>query len=243
MPWVFKGTPKGYGKGYGKGWGGGGKGGGGKGYRTPQAPEALPDDYVATPGVTYTGTVMAYYKFQGYGFITPDQAGVIPNDKVFVFWKNINSTDRYPALLKDAKVQFTIAEVEKQGVKTLQAENVCEVGGGAITIQDETDAKKVFVGGQNLRYTGTLKFFLPKQGYGYIKIDPGYQYDKEGVPEEIRAEAAEMNCGGQNPGYAEDLKVEFGIWVTTKGAFKAYNVTLPGGAPMPVAPPPAPAPA
>ena len=47
-----------------------------------------------------------------------------------------------------------------------------------------------------VRYTGTLKFFVPKRGYGYIKIDEGFQYDKEGVPEEIRVETAEMNAGG-----------------------------------------------
>merc|ERR1711948_196599 len=150
-------------------------------------------------------------------------------DKVFAFWRNIKTADRYPTLMKDMQVQFTLQVVEKQGVKTLQADNITAPGGAPIAVQTENDTKKDFVGGQNLRYTGTLKFFLPKQGYGYIKIDPGYQYDKEGVPEEIRVETDEMNCGGANPGYAEDLKVEFGIWVTTRGAFKGYNVTLPGG--------------
>lgn len=28
----------------------------------------------------------------------------------------------------------------------------------------------------------------------------------------------------------KDIQVEFGIWKTQKGAFKAYNMTLPGGA-------------
>jgi len=230
MPWVWNGAPKG--KGWGKGWGGG-KGGGSKG--GGKKPQALPEGYEANPAVTYTGTVTAYYKFQGYGFITPDETGVIPNDKVFVFWKNIVTTDRFPSLSKDEKVQFTVAVVEKQDVQTLQAENVALPGGAPVSVQDDLDVKKEYVGGQNLRYTGTLKFFLPKQGYGYIKIDAGYEYDKEGVPEEIRVESDEMNCGGGNPAYAENLKVEFGIWVTPRGAFKGFNVTLPEGAPMPAA--------
>jgi len=229
MPWVWKGAPKGFGKGwgYGKGWGKG-YGGGGK-----SKPQAVPDDFVADPAKVYEGTVTTYYKFQGYGFITPDTPGTVPGDKVFVFWKSIKTEDRYPSLTKDTKVQFNLAVVEKQGVKTVQAENVCAPGGGMIAVQDESDQKKSFVGGQSLRYTGKLKFFLPKQGFGYIKIDPGYQYEVEGVPEEIRVEAAEMNCGGGNPAYAADVQVEFGIWVTTRGAFKAYNVTLPGGKTLP----------
>jgi len=233
MPWVWKGAPKGCGKGWGKGWSGdgGGKGKGGK------KPQALPEDYEVKTDVVYTGTVAAFYKFQGYGFITPDEEGAIPGDKVFVFWKNILTSDRFPSLAKDQKVQFNVAMVEKQGVQTLQAENVAMPGGAPVAVQDEVDTNKEYVGGQNLRYTGTMKFFLPKQGYGYIKIDPGFQYDKEGVPEEIRVEADEMNCGGGNPAYAENLKVEFGIWVTPRGAFKGYNVTLPEGVPFPVAVP------
>jgi len=223
MPWVWKGYPKGWGK---------GGGGGGKG---KSRPAAVPDDFQLNPAAVYTGSVSAYYKFSGYGFIVPEQLGVIPNDKVFVFWKNIKTQDRYPTLMKDMQVQFTLQVVEKQGVKTLQADNVSMPGGGMISVQQENDTQKTFVGGQNLRYTGTLKFFLPKQGYGYIKIDPGYQYDREGVPEEIRVETDEMNCGGGNPDQAEDLKVEFGIWVTSRGAFKGYNVTLPGGGPLPAA--------
>jgi len=239
MPWVWKGYPKGWGKGGfggGKGFGGkGGGNGGGKGYSN--RPQALPETFEVNPTTVYTGTVITYYKFQGYGFISPDQKGVLPNDKVFVFWKNIQSTDRFPSLLKDSQVQFTVSVVEKRGVKTLQAENICGLGGVPISVQDEVDQKKTFVGGQNLRYTGTLKFFSPKQGFGYIKIDAGFQYDKEGVPEEIRVEQQEMNCGGGNPDYIENLKVEFGIWVTQKGVFKGYNVTLPGGVPLPAAEP------
>uniref|UniRef100_A0A7S2D7H5 CSD domain-containing protein n=1 Tax=Alexandrium andersonii TaxID=327968 RepID=A0A7S2D7H5_9DINO len=234
MPWVWTGGKGSWGKGKGwggyKGGGGGGKGGGGKGGNRPPP---LPEDFQVDPSIKYTGTVIAYYKFQGYGFISPDQQGVLPNDKVFVLWKSINSGDRYPFLTKEMKVQFSVQIVEKNGERDLQAAEVCLVGGAPIMLQDETDGKKTFVGGQNLRYTGTLKFFIPKQGYGYIKIDPGYQYDKEGVPEEIRAETTEMNCAGANPKYMEDVEVEFGIWVTAKGNFKAYNVTLRGGAPLP----------
>jgi len=237
MPWIWAGDGNkgygkgggGWGKGGGKGWSGGGKGGGGG---TGAKPQALPEGFVADTEKTYTGTVSGYYKFNGYGFITPNEKDALPAEKVFVHWKSISTADRYPSLAKDQVVTFKVQMVEKSGVQTLQAVNVAGESGEPLMVQDEADDKKTFVGGKNLRYTGTLKFFVPKRGYGYIKIDPGYQYDKEGVPEEIRVETAEMNCGGGNPKYATDVKVEFGIWVSKKGAFKGYNCTLPGGAPL-----------
>ena len=209
MPWVWMGDKgKGWGKGggYGKGgWGKGGKGWGksGGGGDRPK-PQALPDDCVVDEEKMYSGVVSAYYKFNGYGFITPDDKDALPSEKVFVHWKSITTSDRFPSLLKDQAVAFKVAKVEKHGVQTLQAKLVTMPGGEAVSVQDESDEKKTFVGGKNLRYTGLLKFFVPKRGYGYIKIDPGFQYDKEGVPEEIRVETAEMNCGGGSPKYMTD---------------------------------------
>lgn len=217
------------------GWGGGWTKGSWGGKAGWSKPPALPDGFEVDPGRIFIGTTITYYTFQGYGFIVPDETGIIPNDKVFVHWKQLKSTDRYPALVKDSKVQFTLVQVEKNGVTTLQADNVCAPGGLPLATQDAADAKKTFVGGQNLRYTGLLKFFLPSRGFGYIKIDPGFQYDREGVPEEIRVETVEMNCGGGNPPYMENVQVEFGIWMTTRGAFKGYHVTLPGGLALPAA--------
>mmetsp|Transcript_45447 Transcript_45447/g.144887 ORF Transcript_45447/g.144887 Transcript_45447/m.144887 type:complete len:141 (+) Transcript_45447:241-663(+) len=138
-------------------------------------------------------------------------------------------------LIKDMQVQLSLSKEEKYGHTTLAAANVTLPGGAPVLLQDQNDSKKTFVGGQNLRYSGTLKFFIPKRGYGYVAVADGYQFDVEGVPKEIRIETAEVNCGGQNPGYMKELQVEFGIWQTKRGAFKAYNCTAPGGVPLPAA--------
>jgi len=221
-----------WGKGWGKG-GGYGRGyGGGRGRAPPK--NTVPEDFEIAPDRLFVGTVESYYKFNGYGFITLDETGVIPDDKVFVHWQALTSADRYPTLVKDMKVQFSVAKVIKGGVTTLNATNVTLPGGNPIALQDAADAeKKTFVGAQNLRYTGTMKFYIPKQVYGYIQIDEGFQYGDEPVPRDIRAESAEMNAGGANAGYMKDVKVEFGIWKTQKGVYKAYNVTLPGGLCLP----------
>lgn len=236
MPWVYMGGDKGYGKGggggkgYGKGWGWGQGYGKGYGKGGRPKPAAVPDEFEAPEGKTYVGTVQAYYKFRGYGFVVPDDLAEsgLPGEKVFVHWKNIKSTDRFPALNPEMKVEFTVSVVEKAGVRTLQADSVCLPGGGAVAVQETNDEVKTFVGEQSSRYTGTLKFFNPARGFGYVKLDPDQKFDRE-VPEEIRVESSEMNCGGANPAQAEDVKVELGIWVTRGGTLKGYNVTLPGG--------------
>jgi len=219
-PWAWKGW-----KGYGKGKGDGGSD------KPPSS--AVPADFVVDTEKVYTGTVTTFYKFNGYGFVELEEKGVVPNDKVFVYWKNIFSQDRFPSLNKDMKVQCTLSKGEKNGVHQISAVNVKNLDGTAIGVQNEFDAKKEFVGGQNLRYTGTCKFYIPKRGFGYIEIDDGFQYDKEGVPKEIRCEQSEMNAAGAQAGFIKMTPVDFGIWKTRKGAYKAYNVTLTGGAPLP----------
>mmetsp|Transcript_49443 Transcript_49443/g.92518 ORF Transcript_49443/g.92518 Transcript_49443/m.92518 type:complete len:218 (-) Transcript_49443:137-790(-) len=184
------------------------------------------------PSGRYTGTVAAYYKFQGYGFITLDQKDVVDNDKCFVYWKNLKSDDRYPTLARGLQVEFGVSEDTKRGKKVFAATDVSLPGGGTISLQKEADSQKTFVGSQEVRYTGKLKFFIPKRGYGYILIDDGMRPDGEEVPTEIRVEVAEINAGGGQPNYMKDVPVEFGIWKTRRGICKAYNVTQPGGVPF-----------
>jgi len=182
----------------------------------------------------YEGTVGLYRKWSGYGFVELNDKGIVPDDKVFVYWKSIQSDDRFPSLQQGMQVEFGIAKWKDNGSSKyqLRAKMVTLPGGASISLQDEMDAeKKEFVGGQYLRYTGTLKFFCPERGFGYIAMDEGYQVPDD-VPNEIRVELAEVNAGAKQPRYMKDIQVEFGIWKTPKGAYKAYNMTLPGGIPM-----------
>jgi len=104
-------------------------------------------------------------------------------------------------------------------------------GGGNIAIQDDKDAQKEFIGNKESRYTGHLKFFDPKGGYGYINVDKSNGLGDD-VPKQLRVETAEVNAGGRAPNRMKDLKVEFGIWKTKKDKHKAYNMTAPGGEPL-----------
>jgi len=194
----------------------------------------VPDDFALNERKVYTGTVAVYRKFNGFGFITMDEKGFVPTDKVFVFWTGLNSTDRFPFLMAEQKVQFTLKkEKDKDEKTTLRAEAVCQIGGASIACQDEDDAKKDFVVSQAARFTGNLKFFNPKKMYGLIDLDEGQNCGGEEVAKELRVEFPEYNCAGGQPGYLVETQVEFGIVKNKKGQHRAHNLTGPSLTPLP----------
>lgn len=203
------------------------------GYHQPaRRPPAVPAGFQADPYARYSGTVSMYNKWRGFGFIGVDP-GLIPTDRIFVHWKSLCSDDRFPFLVSGMQVEFGVVVTNdwSRGV-TLRVKDVTLPGGGQIAMQDELDAQeKTFLGGQHLRYTGTLRQYNPRLGYGVVIMDPGYDIDAS-VPAELRVEREEVNAGGQQAVYMENLAVEFGIWREASGRFKVYNMTMPGGHPL-----------
>jgi len=224
-----KGRAKGGGKGFGKGFQSGGQG-------WPKPAPTVPSGFEVDADARYAGTVEFYSKLKGYGFIEVTEKGVVPDDRLFVQWRNIQSEDRFPFLVKGLEVEFGVMkwrDPSQRNQVSLRAKTVTLPGGGSVHLQDEIDAaKKTFIGGQEIRYTGTLKFYNPRSGYGYITVDPGYMVEGSSVPSELRVERSEVNAGGKQPQWMQNLAVEFGIWTTSRGVPKAYNVTLPGGIPI-----------
>lgn len=194
----------------------------------------VPPDYEVDHDARYSGTVDFYSKLKGYGFIEVGDKGALPEDRIFVQWRNIDSKDRFPFLVKGLEVEFGIMkwrDSSRRGQVSLRAKNVTLPDGASVHLQDEIDAaKKQFIGSQEGRYTGNMKFFNPKAGYGYITVDPGFVVEGVSIPTELRVERSEVNAGGKQPQWMQNLAVEFGIWMTSRGVPKAYNVTLPGGA-------------
>lgn len=219
-------------------WGWGGFKGKGKGWSwESKPPQSVADDFEIDETVRHKGSVNYYQKFKGYGFLELVAKGIVPGDKVFVHWRDITTQDRFPQLIQGMEVEFSITKYQDKrlsGGTTLRAKNVSQVGGEPIALQDDLDAtKKTFVGGQHLRYTGNLKFYDPMRCMGWVALDTGFDIDPK-IPQELKVEQAEVNCGGDNPPRMENLQVEFGIWQTPRGDYKVYNMTLPGGVPISV---------
>jgi len=194
----------------------------------------VPDDFALDETKVYTGSVAAFQKTRGCGWITLDEKGFAPTDKVFVFWKDLNSTDRYPFLMEEQRVQFTLKKEKdkKEGKTMLCAHTVCQVGGAPLSCQEEEDAKKDFVVSRAARFTGKLKFFNPNRKYGLIALDVGQTFRGAEVGKELRVEFSEVNCAGGQPGYLVELRVEFGI-VKNKEQYRAHNLTGPSLTPLP----------
>lgn len=211
-----------------------GKGDGRGGKAEKKMPTPLSDGVRIDKNIRYRGKVIDYRKFNGYGWISFDEKGVMPGDRVFVHFKSIESDDRFPTLQRDMDVEFSLHPYTSQktpGKTYVRAKKVTFPAGGKINVQDATDAeKKEFVGGQTLRYQGTLKFYSQVNGFGYVKVSDDNALQDSGIPKELRVEMAEVNAGGLQPiTIRNEIPVEFGIWKTPKGTYKAYNMTLPGG--------------
>jgi len=183
--------------------------------------------------VRYQATVEYYQKWRGYGWLKLAQTGILPEDKVFVHHKSLQSDDRFPFLVKDMQVEIGLhpySSKKTPGKIYVRAKAVTLPGGARIAVQDEMDAeKKQFVGGQHLRYSGKLQWYSVQRDFGYVTMDDGFVMD-EAVPKSIKVEVSEVNSGGKPiPTKMKDVQVEFGIVKTRKGEFRCYNMTLPGG--------------
>jgi len=201
-------------------------------------PPSVSDDFPIDKDKRYTGTVMNYFKFQGYGFIKPADPELVPGGQLYVGWNNIQTEDRFPFLMKDMEVEFGLMKWKdhaNDGATKLRAKTVTLPGGGTIAVQAQEDSKRDFMGGQLARFSGSLKFYNPSRNFGYVALDENLCQDRElDLPRDVCVEEDEVNCGGKRPKWMDNLDVEFGLFKNSEGKIMAHNMTLPGGKPITV---------
>merc|ERR1719427_1158151 len=161
------------------------------------------------------GVVVRFDRRKGFGFIQPKREG---EKQVFVHWKDIVSDEQWPALKVGTEVQFTINNTDSKGAK---AEKVKLAGGKKVTC--ERDDREV---DEETIYTGTVKFFAGKDGYGFIIPDE----DIEFMDATCSSEDTEDNKGGlyiaredvlfaegSAPNLNYGTKVQFQVYKSDKG--------------------------
>lgn len=107
------------------------------------------------------GTVMRFFRGRGFGFIKPDGGG----KEVYVHWEDLVTDDQWPFVEKGTQVEFTqVDEDDKPAAKEVTLANGEKIPIFTKPYEDrEVNEKKTF--------TGAIKFFDGRKGFGFVKPD------------------------------------------------------------------------
>lgn len=201
----------------------------------PKGPE-----YEVDESTRYSGTVVRYFKRKGFGQICPEgKDATSKDDLIFVHWKQIQSSDEWPALQKDQKVEFYLAtrpgEKNKKKVGRKYAANVTLEGGLQVVFADD----RVFPD-RSQRFAGTIEFMDPKKGFGFIKPKADFNFNeqdfsasKKGSIYIAREDIKTVDGFEKSPAIKGGTEVEFTLYKRKEGAnYGAADITKPGGVPF-----------
>jgi len=114
------------------------------------------------------GTVMRFFRGRGFGFIKPDGGG----KEVYVHWEDLVTDDHWPFLEKGTQVEFTqVDEDGKPAAKEVTLEDGDKIPIFTKPYEDREVNKKQ-------TYTGSVKFFDGRKGFGFIEPDEEVTWKK-----------------------------------------------------------------
>jgi len=191
--------------------------------------------------VRYQGTVFAYLKRRGFGRIIPD--GKTEEDKddfIFVHWKQIQSSDEWPALQKGQKVEYYLGKKlnPKDPKKANFAAKVTLPGGEQVNIADTRNFPA-----RDQRFTGTVEFFNSFRGFGFIRPKEDFAFEetdflasKKGTIYVCREDIKVADGVDSSPSLKDKAEVEFALYKVEeedkKTKWAAGDVTKIGGDPL-----------
>jgi len=196
-------------------------------------------EYEVDESTRYSGTVVRYFKRKGFGQICPEgKDATKKEDLIFVHWKQIQSSDEWPSLQKDQKVEYYLAvrprdKGKKEGRK--YAANVTLEGGLQVVFNDD----RVYPD-RSQRFAGTVEFMDPKKGFGFIKPKADFNFDetdfaadKKGTIYIAREDIKTQDGFERSPALRGQTEVEFTLYKRAEGKnYGAADVTKPGGVPF-----------
>lgn len=202
-----------------------------------------PNEGTIDESTRYKGTVFKYEYRRGFGLISPE-GEEDAKKKVYVHWKQIQSSDDWPALTKDMEVEYYLGtrkklirrggKLQEKGEQTFAA-NVTLVGGEPVSVSQE-DLGKTFPD-RETRFQGTVKFFRARDGFGFIKPTSDIDFHEckvsAGDPKIYVAREDIKSTESTCPSLKNDVEVEFTLYKRKNATqWGAGDVTLPGGAPV-----------
>jgi len=157
------------------------------------------------------GTVVRFFRGRGFGFIKPEAGG----KQVFVHWDDLVTDDHWPFVKRGTEVEYILEENDgKRAAKK-------------VTLADGKKIPKFVKPYENREvnkediYTGTIKFFDGRKGFGFVKPDEEISWEdttsSEGLFFSRDAIIATSAGNGMMLRVRDGLRVSFKIYKDEKG--------------------------
>jgi len=172
------------------------------------------------------GSVIRFYRARGFGFIKPEEGG----KRVLVHYADLVTDDEWPYIKRGTEVEFELEDAKGKR----KAKNVTLVGGEKIPLYLPENSDRV--ANDDDVFSGTIKFFDGRKGWGMIKPDEEIAW--EGVTESdgvYFARPAIISTGG-GKGMVLSLppgsKVTFKVYKDKKKSLGAHELQNEEGNPI-----------
>jgi len=107
------------------------------------------------------GTVIRFFRGRGFGFIKPEDGG----KEVYVHWEDLVTDDHWPFVERNTKVEYLLADDDGKPV----AKDVTLASGEKIPVFTKPYEDRVV--NEDETFSGSIKFFDGRKGFGFVKPD------------------------------------------------------------------------
>jgi len=157
------------------------------------------------------GVIVRFFRGRGFGFIKPVEGG----DEVFVHWNDLVTDDHWPFVEKGTEVEYELVKNEDE----YAANNVTLANGEKIPVF--TKAYEDREVNEDDIFTGAVKFFDGRKGFGFIKPDEEIAWNSASSGDGIFFSRDALVATGAGKGMMlrvkDGLRVSFKVYKDKKG--------------------------
>lgn len=187
------------------------------------------DGITIDESVRFKGSVLKFDRRRGFGKIQPE-GKTDEDDAIFAHWRQIESSDEWPALKEGMTVEYyvgTKADAKRKSQKQFAAKITLE-GGNPVTVAVTRSFPN-----RSQRFQGKVKFFDARKGFGFV--NPATDFSFDGTA--FKASEGNIHIAREDikttadiaPSLKDGQEIEFTLFKTEEGKYSAGDVTKQGG--------------